>query len=980
MKQSIRSVGRRISLLLALSLLINATALPGYSLSAAARSVSTLDTPASRLFSHPGTRPAGQHAAAPQQRDDRDQPLNHVPDPDGRIAFASNRDDNFEIYVMNPDGGSQSRLTNNTAEDVGPTWSPDGSRLAFVSNRDGNPEIYVMNADGSAQTRLTTNPADDLEPAWSPDGTRIAFTSNRDGNDDIFVMDASGANPVNVTANPADDINPAWRPDSARLTFATNRDGNYEIYVVMLNGSGLVNLTNNPATDLHPTWPPGRISFYSDRDGNEEVYTMNGNGANPVRLTTTDALDFDPARAANNGQLIVFVSNRDANAEIYSMNADGAAMRRLTTNDAADIDPAVEALPAAATGATSVQFDTASYSAGEGDGRATITITRTGDTTGATAVDFMAESGTASAVSDFTPVSRVVRFAPGETSQTVAIPIIDDAFVEASETVNLALGNATGATLGTPTTAVLTITDNDGGAPGAAGATIFAVTTVNNLVTFNSATPGTITASVAITGLQSGEVIRGIDVRPRTLQLFAVGSTGRLYSVNPTTGAATAVSIITTAFNGAEYGIDFNPVPDRLRVTSDAEQNLRINVDNGMTTVDGTLAYATGDPNAAANPNIVASAYANNVDGATTTTLYDIDSNLDILVRQDPPNAGTLNTVGALGVNTTELAGFDIAAGSGTAFASLTVAGSAASRLYTINLGTGAATLIGDIGGSAQVRGIAVATRAANPIDEAGFFVRQQYLDFLNREPDAAGLAFWTGELNRLIGQCPSTPGAGRTDCVLEARAQVSTAFFLSIEFQESGFFLIRVYQEAFGRLPTLAEFLEDIQSIREGVVIGQAGASERLAANRRAYLDSFVNREEFRARYDGQTNMAYVDALFTNAGVMPSAETMTRASLIAGLNNGTETRATALGRVGDTGSVVNAQYNRAFVLMQYFGYLRRDPDAAGFAFWLGVLNSATMAGEDARDPAVALRRIRRARIVEAFIVSTEYRQRFGSN
>src|SRR2546428_3635816 len=104
----------------------------------------------------------------------------------GKIAFASDRDVNFEIYLMDADGGGQIRLTENSGEDYSPAWSPDGKRLAFVSTRDGNAEIYVMNSDGTGQTRLTNNSASDLHPAWTPDGSRIAFVTNRDGNDEIY--------------------------------------------------------------------------------------------------------------------------------------------------------------------------------------------------------------------------------------------------------------------------------------------------------------------------------------------------------------------------------------------------------------------------------------------------------------------------------------------------------------------------------------------------------------------------------------------------------------------------------------------------------------------------------------------------------------------------------------------------------------------------------------------------------------------------
>jgi len=112
----------------------------------------------------------------------------------GKIAFTSDRDGNTEIYTMDADGGGQTRLTENPAEDYSPGWSPDGTRLVFVSARDGNPEIYVMQADGSGQTRLTNNTADDLSPSWTPNGAQIAFVTNRDGNDEIYLMNADGSN------------------------------------------------------------------------------------------------------------------------------------------------------------------------------------------------------------------------------------------------------------------------------------------------------------------------------------------------------------------------------------------------------------------------------------------------------------------------------------------------------------------------------------------------------------------------------------------------------------------------------------------------------------------------------------------------------------------------------------------------------------------------------------------------------------------
>ncbi|MEO8573258.1 MAG: DUF4394 domain-containing protein [Pyrinomonadaceae bacterium] len=250
----------------------------------------------------------------------------------------------------------------------------------------------------------------------------------------------------------------------------------------------------------------------------------------------------------------------------------------------------------------------------------------------------------------------------------------------------------------------------------AANYVVFGVTTSNNLIRFNSVRPGTILNSVAITGLQAGENVVGIDFRPATGQLFALGSTSRLYRLDTVTGVATQVGTAGAfVLTGTNFGFDFNPVPDRIRATSDTDQNLRLNPNDGtLSATDGTLAYAAGDPNVGQNPNIVASGYTNSFGGATTTTLYDIDSNLDILVTQNPPNNGTLNTVGSLGVNVSGEAGFDINSGNNTALAALQLAAGGTSSLYRINLSTGAATVIGAIGGGVAVRDIAIGRSTAS--------------------------------------------------------------------------------------------------------------------------------------------------------------------------------------------------------------------------------------------------------------------------
>jgi len=287
--------------------------------------------------------------------------------PQGRIAFATDRDGTYEIYVMNVAGALQGtagtnprNLTHHPAYEWSPTWSPDGRMIAFESDRDGNNEIYVMNDDGSNPRRLTNNGVWDGEPAWSPDGRLIAFRSERDGNPKIYVMDADGSNPRRLTNNEqADDKFPAWSPDSHSLSFASNRTGKYQLYVmpvpealtqVSSDGTNTRRLTNDSGDDEFSSWShDGRlIAFVSNRDGNNELYVMpapvaqaqvNADGTNPRRLTNNPADDNFPSWSPD-GRFIAFQSARDGNNQIYVMNSDGTNPRRLTHTAGNDDFPA----------------------------------------------------------------------------------------------------------------------------------------------------------------------------------------------------------------------------------------------------------------------------------------------------------------------------------------------------------------------------------------------------------------------------------------------------------------------------------------------------------------------------------------------------------------------------------------------------------------------------------------------------------------
>lgn len=238
---------------------------------------------------------------------------------------------------------------------------------------------------------------------------------------------------------------------------------------------------------------------------------------------------------------------------------------------------------------------------------------------------------------------------------------------------------------------------------------IIGVVGPDTLIQFDSATPGTVTSSLTVTGL-NGELIRGIDTRPATGTLYALGQAGTLFTINTATGAASSIGTLPVTSGDLDFGFAFNPVPDRIRTVTATDLNLRSNPDTAATITDTPLAFAAGDPNAGRNPNVTGAAYTNQLAGSVASTqLFVIDALTSSLLLQSPPNDGVLNTVGSLGVTLFPNGfgiGFDIDGASGQAFASL-VPNTGGNGLYNINLATGAATLIGGFGAN-TVRDIAV--------------------------------------------------------------------------------------------------------------------------------------------------------------------------------------------------------------------------------------------------------------------------------
>jgi hypothetical protein len=240
----------------------------------------------------------------------------------------------------------------------------------------------------------------------------------------------------------------------------------------------------------------------------------------------------------------------------------------------------------------------------------------------------------------------------------------------------------------------------------------------------------------------------------------------------------------------------------------------------------------------------------------------------------------------------------------------------------------------------------------SNSIDDTRFFVRQQYLDFLNREPDTGGLGYWTNEITKC--------GAD-TKCIHDRRVGTADAFFFEQEFQQTGAYIYRIYRAALGRRPAFSEFIAD----RGSVVAGPG-----LDQSKTAYALSFVQRDAFLNLYARtQSADVFVDTLLNsikqNSGVDLSSQRSTMVSLYDGTDSG---RAAIIKQIADSQLFIDREYNRSFVLMEYFGYLRRDPDEGGYGFWLGQVNKYPLRNVGIQHAMAC-----------SFITSAEYQLRFGS-
>ena len=735
----------------------------------------------------------------------------------GRIAFTNEN----ALFTVNPDGSGQLTVISDGMNQA-PSWKPDGTKIAFGRRGNLDPAfaIHTINPDGSGIQKISTDPSNDSQPTWSPDGTKIAFTNSVGATPEIAVMNADGSNRVNLTTNSAVDLSPVWSPDGTRIAFVSNRDFpglvgdqslGFEIYVMNADGSSQTRLTNNNFRDSDPTWSPdsNKIAFTSTRDGNFEIYSMNGNGSNQVNLTNNSSSDFDPVWSPD-GNRIAFLSFRESTMnipqEIFSMNVDGSNPIRITTSSLAENE--------------------LSWQASTGAPTPTPTPTPT----------------PSPSPSPQMVISQV--YGGGGTAGAAFQSSFIELFNRGTTAVNL-----------------------------------------NQWVLAYTTAAGTFDSSTLFVSSNS------IPVQPGQYVLVRVGPVGA---------------------NGQPVTGDFSGGIDPLGT---AGKVLLLKPTSGFQFPACPLS----------NPDVV-----------------DFVGYGNASCSEGAPAAAVTNTAAALrksdGCTDTDNNANDFSNGTPTP------------------------------------RGLSSTPHPCNPIDDVDFFVRQHYIDFLNRQPDTAGLNFWKNE----ILSCGTD-----AICAEVKRINVSGAFYLSIEFQATGFLVHQSYKAAFGLIPgtpvpiRLNEFLPDTQQIRQNVIVLQPGWEDQLNNNKNAFFLDFVTRTRFTNAYaNSLTPTAFVDALFTNAGITPSAADRTAAINEfggAGTIADSAARARAMRRVAENKDFELAEKNRAFVLMQYFGYLRRNPndppepglDFGGYNFWLTKLND--FGGNFVK-----------AEMVKAFLSSSEYRQRFG--
>ncbi len=858
--------------------------------------------------------------------------------PDGRyVAFLSYADDlvadvsdvnkDLDLFVRDMQTGTTTPVsvnsagtgTGNVGSGFGLTITPDGRYVAFGSSAsdlvttpldvNGKGDIYLRDLQEKKTSLVSINldgtnggNGVSFEPGITPDGRYIIFQSyagdlvgNDGGNgEDVFVRDLKTGTTELVSVNlagVATGSETSTGITSSRPSARITPDGRYVAFV----SAG------------------GDLTVKSDTDGTNDIFIRD-----LLNDLTTLVTVSNDTEASGNGDSELRQISADGRYVLFSSYSDNLVAH--DTNGQADVFRYDDGRSG------TLHFNTLTYYQNENDGQAVITVVREGGTSGAVSATVSTSGGTASAGADYTAINQVVTFADGTSGvKTVTIPITDDALIEGNETVNVTLGSpAVGTVLGRPTSAVLTIFDNDtcsysitpssrAALPAGERFTVsvtaqsgcaWAAASNSNFINLTSEASGTGDGTVTLVVLSNG------TGAPR---IGTVTIAGRTLTV---TQSELIPDVLTLGFTQSGFEFDEGVGRATLTITRTGEVSGAASADYRTSDTD---AFTIGCADGANNGN---GAFGR-CDFATTVGRIDFapgerQKTLTIPLIDDghDENSETFQVV----------------------LSNLTGASSASPNLT-------ATVTVHDND----------APNAPNPIFTTPFFVRQHYLDFLSREPEAGEP--WSGVLNR----CPNVNNDASCDRLL-----VSQSFFGSPEFQLKGFYVFRFYKLAFNRLPEYTEIVSDMSFV--------AGATEAEVYARKAQLSRlFAERPEFQNTYGNLSNGAFVSTLLdryqingisTPDPAQPDGTAkvaFARQTLINRLDAGTLTRAQVLRAVADSDEASAREFDNAFVAMQYYGYLRRKPEAAGYEAWLGVLRRG-----DTRT------------MVDGFMNSAEYKLRFG--
>ena len=854
--------------------------------------------------------------------------------PDGsRLAYGLFNQSQFGsafIKVANADGSGAVTVANNAIDSSTFTWSPDGSRIAYVGNDNS---VYIAQTDGSGSVKLPNAPTGIRDLDWSPDGSRFVFV--KDG--EVFTVDVDGGNLVklaSVTPNSGIDYsNPLWSPDMTKIMLVEKSLFGNVLTVSVMNSDGthLRKLINSQS--FGQSWSPDgkKISFFKGVD----VHVIGFDGSNELTLATSTSLSQFRSTSWQPIPTSTPLVPSSSDPQVFTISGS-VSVNVLNFGGFIKLS--------GTRGATTILDD---------DGHFQFVNLPKGGTYTVTPVNVF---GT------FNPPSRTIDNLQQDVSG------VDFVFTQQSHTVHGVVTDPSGNPLPNRTVSLFrfssridTLTDQQGKYAFAnvfPGDGYFVLSNCDPVRTTLPAFFGDYTADLVCDPSGSLRSISGrvLDAQggPATLKGFTVTldgarkavvktdsdghfefnnlPTGMAYTVTPSTAEGFSFTTPQLVVNNLTFdqSIDFiattvQPVvgfSSLTKTVGEADHSVQLTVNRtGDTSKAGSVDYETADNTASERTDYDASfGTVHFAPGETSKTLKVLITD-DVLVEGD--------------------------------------------RSFTVTLtnGSGVSVSFNDKTTTVIIVDNDVTEQPTNPISESRAFVRQQYADFLNREPDQSGFDFWTNE----IESC----GAD-AQCREVKRINVSAAFFLSIEFQDTGFLVYRMHDVAFGtgQKLKLKTFLHDTLEIGHDIVVGQPGWEQQLAASKAAFANNFGLTQQFLAAYPlSMSNTQFVDMLNHNAGdVLGATE---RNALVSSLNAKTVTRGEAVRTIAENVAYRNAQSNKAFVLMQYFGYLRRAPNDApdgnfdGWTFWLNKLNQFNG-------------NFIQAEMVKAFISSTEYVRRFG--